>query len=210
MRRRFSRLPSPSLVVALIALFVALGGTALAKVLITGSNIKNGSITGTQIKKGSLTGNQIKRGSISGTQIKGNSLGGGQINESSLGTVPNANAVGGKGASSFQAADHWALIQATVTGANVLAQSGGMSVTRSSAGHYLVSDGGSVVSKPLSATFGTLGFGFITAAPCGGSANNPGGVNCPVFNDNNHVLVETLNTAAAAFIDSTFYVTIGG
>jgi len=210
MRRRFSRLPSPSLVVALIALFVALGGTALAKVLITGSNIKKGSITGTQIKNGSLTGNQIKRGSITGTQIKGNSLGGAQINESSLGTVPNANAVGGKGASSFQAADHWALIQGTATGANVLAQSGGMSVTRATTGNYLVSDGGSAVGKPLSATISLAsGFGFASVAPCGGNANNPGGINCPVFNDNNHVQVRTLDTAAAA-ADRTFYVTIGG
>ena len=204
MRRKFPR-PSAGLAVALVALFVALGGSALAKVVINGNSIKKGSITGTQIKKNSLTGNQIKKNSLTGNQIK----------ESSLGTVPsantanNANSVGGKGAGSFQAADHWALVQGTATGANILAQSGGMSVSRFAAGRYLVGEGGSTSSKPLSATLnGTIG--FVQAEPCGGTANNPGGVNCPLFNDNNHILVQTVNPAATAFIDSTFYVTIGG
>lgn len=191
MRRRVSRLPSPSLVVALIALFVALGGPALAKVLITGSNIKKGSITA--------------------AQIKGNSITGRQINESSLGPVPDANALGGQGAGSFQAASHWALIQETLKTATILAQSGGMSVTLANVGSFLVSDGGSAARKPLSVTLGVGTVGEAHVAPCGGSTNNPGGVDCPILNDNNHVLVQTVNPGATAFIpDATFYITIGG
>jgi hypothetical protein len=53
------RLPSPAMVVALIALFVALGGSAYALV-ITGKQIKNGSITGKDVKRNSLTGRQIR------------------------------------------------------------------------------------------------------------------------------------------------------
>jgi hypothetical protein len=121
----------------------------------------------------------------------------------------NADTVGGKGPGAFQAAGRWALIAGNATGANVLAQSGGLAVQRFSTGIYLVDAGSSVVGKPLGATFNFPSVGFVNVAPCGGTANNPGGVNCPIFNDNNHLLVETRNTAAT-FTDSSFYLSIGG
>jgi hypothetical protein len=53
---------SPAMVVAMLALFVALTGTAVAttSALITGKQIKNGSITGLDIKNKSVTGTDIK------------------------------------------------------------------------------------------------------------------------------------------------------
>jgi hypothetical protein len=56
----FRRRPSPSMVVALIALFVTLGGTAWAAVTITGRNVRNGSLTGADIRNNSLNGRQIR------------------------------------------------------------------------------------------------------------------------------------------------------
>ena len=70
MQQSRARRPSPALVVALIALFVALGGSVYAAVKIDGKNVK----------KGSLPGNRIKP----------NSVGGKQVNEALLGTVPSA------------------------------------------------------------------------------------------------------------------------
>jgi hypothetical protein len=214
------------MIVALLALFVAVGGTAAASTLIiTGANVKNhsltgiklanGTLTGTQIKSGSLTGKQIKTGSLTGTQIKGGSLTGTQINASSLGKVPsaaNADTVGGKGPGSFAPAGRWALIAGSASGATVLAQSGGFgTVTRVALGEYLVDAGSGVSGKPLTATIDTSGgFAQVNVAPCGGTANNPGGVNCPVINDTNHVLVRTINIAGSAFVDATFYLVIGG
>lgn len=55
------RRPSPALVVALIALFVALGGPARAAHLIRGSEIKQGSITSKQIKNHSLATKDLSR-----------------------------------------------------------------------------------------------------------------------------------------------------
>ena len=50
---RFTRRrPSPAMVVALIALFVALGGPAQAKRVIDGGSIRKGTITSKQIKNG--------------------------------------------------------------------------------------------------------------------------------------------------------------
>jgi hypothetical protein len=64
------RMPSPAMVVALLALFVAMGGSVYAA----------SQINGTTIKKNSLPGNRIKKDSVTGKQVK----------ESTLGTVPNA------------------------------------------------------------------------------------------------------------------------
>ena len=70
--------PSPSMVVALAALFVALGGSAYAAIVITGHNVRNGSLTGADIKNNSLASKDVKH----------NSLGGVAIAESKLKTVP--------------------------------------------------------------------------------------------------------------------------
>jgi hypothetical protein len=60
---------SPALIVAMLALFVALTGTAVAttSALITGKSIKNGSITGLDIKNKSVTAADIK-GQLRGPQ----------------------------------------------------------------------------------------------------------------------------------------------
>ena len=56
--RRF--VPSPAMVVALTALFLALGGSAYALV-ITGKSIKNNTVTGSDIRNGSLRGKDAHR-----------------------------------------------------------------------------------------------------------------------------------------------------
>jgi hypothetical protein len=72
-------LPSPAMVVAVVALVMSLGGSAYALV-ITGKSIRNGSITAKDIRNRSLTGTDIRR----------NKIGGGTVKESSLATVPAA------------------------------------------------------------------------------------------------------------------------
>ena len=71
--------PSPAMVVALVALVMAMGGSAYALV-VTGKSIRNGTVTGKDLRNRSITGNDSKRDSI----------GGGSIKESSLGVVPAA------------------------------------------------------------------------------------------------------------------------
>jgi hypothetical protein len=70
-------IPSPAMVVALIALAMSLGGSAYAFV-ITGKNIKNGSVTGRDIRNHSLTGGDIRPDTVGGRTVK----------ESTLGPVP--------------------------------------------------------------------------------------------------------------------------
>lgn len=63
------RRPSPAMVVSLIALGVALSGTAVAATLITGANVKNNSLTGADIKDASLTGADVKPGSLDAAHL---------------------------------------------------------------------------------------------------------------------------------------------
>ncbi len=48
------RRPSPSMGVALVALFIALGGTGYAAIKINGKNIKNGTVSGKKLKNRTL------------------------------------------------------------------------------------------------------------------------------------------------------------
>ena len=51
--------PSPAMVVALVALVMAMGGSAYALV-ITGKSIRNGTVTGKDLKNRSITGNDVE------------------------------------------------------------------------------------------------------------------------------------------------------
>lgn len=116
MRRLRRFLPSPAMVVALTALFMALGGSAYALV-ITGKSIRNGTVTGADIKNRSLTGNDVSR----------NRLGGNAIKESSLGVVPGALVA------------HGSQRFAVVTGAGVTARGRSVaSAARTAEGRYQV------------------------------------------------------------------------
>jgi hypothetical protein len=91
--RRISR-PTPALIVAIVALFMALGGTSYAALKITGNNVVNGTLSGVDVHNRSLGGKELKK----------NTLDGDEINESALGPVPkaaDADTVGGQPASSF-------------------------------------------------------------------------------------------------------------
>jgi hypothetical protein len=86
--------PSPAMVVALIALFVALGGTALAVKKISGSALVNRSVANTKIKKGTLTKTEINVKAL-GTVPKATTA-----NEANF--AKNAGQLDGKNADTFQ------------------------------------------------------------------------------------------------------------
>ncbi len=158
--------PSPSMFVALLALFVALGGSAAAAIVITGRNIKNNTVTGADIKNGALASRDIKK----------NSVGGVAILESRLGTVPSAAQADGP--TRF----------AVVSGAGVLARGRNVgSVARTSTGRYQVIFTRDVRSCAYFATIGDIG----AAGPPQGSeisvsslASNVNGVSIRTENDN--------------------------
>ncbi len=82
---------SPALIVSVIALFVALGGSVYAakKARIDGRAIRTKSIPGDRLKPRSIAANRLKRGVLRGAGFTA-PLTGTDINELTLGQVPSA------------------------------------------------------------------------------------------------------------------------
>ena len=84
-------------VIATVALFVALGGTAYAAV-----KLPKNSVGAKQLKKNSVTGAKVKNGSLTGADIKSSTLG--QV--PSAANAANAASLGGLPSSAFAASSH--------------------------------------------------------------------------------------------------------
>jgi hypothetical protein len=129
MKSLLKRRPTPAFVVAIIALFVSMGGVSYG--------VATGSIDGREIKNNSVTGKDLRGRSLDGTDIKVNRVGGNAVKEeglesSKIGKVPSATAadnaaaataLGGKSAADLDT--RWALINES--GA-IEAQTGGFAL----------------------------------------------------------------------------------
>ncbi len=89
-----NRLPhlSPSMGVALVALFVSLGGVSygVATGSIDSREIKNNTIRTRDLRNNEVRGRDIRNSTIGGRDVAFNTLSGLDINESKLGKVPSA------------------------------------------------------------------------------------------------------------------------
>lgn len=83
MKKRL-RPPSPALVIALVALFVALGGTSYAAL-----RLPRNSVGTIQIRNGAVINPKIRNGTILGSKLRNGTVTAGKINVKGL-TVPNA------------------------------------------------------------------------------------------------------------------------
>ena len=90
--RRGMRLPSPALVVAGLALFVAMGGTVYAakKARINGKAVKVKSLPGNRLKVRSIPANRLKPGVFATLSAQAGPITGAEIDELTLGQVPEA------------------------------------------------------------------------------------------------------------------------
>jgi hypothetical protein len=94
MRKLFARRPSPALVISLVALFVALGGTGYAAL-----KLPNNSVGSSQIKTGAVRSSEVKDGSL-----KLKDFGKGQIPTGARGAVGPAGPPGANGANGHDGA----------------------------------------------------------------------------------------------------------
>jgi hypothetical protein len=79
MRRILKQRPSPSLVVAFMALLVALGGTGYAAQQLNSNSVgskhlKNNAVTTKKIKNGAVNSNKVKNGSLSSADFQAGQL----------------------------------------------------------------------------------------------------------------------------------------
>lgn len=91
-----SHRPSPSLVVSIIALVVALGGTATAATVIikNSSQIRTGAVNSGDIKNGSVSGVDIRSGAIGDRQLKNNAVTSDKLSSSLRNTLRGSTANG--------------------------------------------------------------------------------------------------------------------
>jgi len=96
------RLPSPALAVALLALFVALGGTgyaavALQKNSVGSKQLRKGAVKNPKIAANAVTGRKVKRGSLNASDFRAGSLPRGPQGPQGTAGSPALGAVLGRG-----------------------------------------------------------------------------------------------------------------
>jgi hypothetical protein len=77
--------PSPSMVISVIALIVAMGGTGYAAL-----SLPKNSVGSKQLKKNAVTAAKVKKNAITGSKVKDGSLTGADLNAGTVGKVPAA------------------------------------------------------------------------------------------------------------------------
>jgi hypothetical protein len=191
MKRLFARRPSGAMAVAMTALVIALGGTAMAAgTLVNGDGlIKKGSLSGNRLRGHTLTGRQINLGSLgtvplatralsadhattadNATQATTAATATNAADATNAATAANASALGGKAPSAYEPRIQWVQVRANGT---IVGQTGGISVSSPFSGVYFVTFPASVLGDGLSATL-HLDYlqtqnGEISAAVCGAS-----------------------------------------
>jgi hypothetical protein len=179
-----ARRPSPALVIALIALFVSLGGVSFgAAALITGKQIKNNTV-GTK---------DLKNNDVRGKDVRNNTLTGSDVNESRLGKVQSAaNAdnsakLGGADPSTYaKAADilH-ATVNTSATAGTLVRGRGATTISRIGIGFYAVTFNRDVSNCTWQASAGratATGVSDFNATPRGVTNGSPNQVGVVVWN----------------------------
>jgi len=115
---------SPSLIISVLALFVALGGTSYAAVKINGKDIKNNTVAGKALKKNTVTGKQVKESSLGkvpsakvADSATSATTAATATNATTAANAGNADTVGGKTAAEISAPAAYAKINFTPGGA---------------------------------------------------------------------------------------------
>jgi hypothetical protein len=132
-------MPSPAMAVALVALFMAMGGSAYALVVTSGT-----------IKNNTIRSQDVRNGGLGGKDFRTSGVGGGAIKESTLETVPGAFIAHGSA--------HFAVVNA---GGQQVRARGTTSAARTAEGRYQV-----IFDRDVRgcAYYGTVG-GPTAAAP---------------------------------------------
>jgi hypothetical protein len=201
--RRILRRPSPALVVATIALFLAAGGTTYALTLpansVGSAQIQAGRVLNSKLAPGSVSNSKMGRNAVTFSKLASNQMTAAKIrNASLLGEDLAANTVTGAQVDEASLGiTRFALVDATGT---LAGGSTGVTVASSTGNTVVVNFGSTVAGRPILATLSGETAGQIVAAPCGGaSSSNPNGVTCAAaFNSPQYVQVTTFNGGGTA------------
>ena len=137
MSRILRRRPSPSMIVAFVALSVALAGTATAlpgrarvkkddisRAAVRSVHIKSRAIQSKHIKSRAVTRSKIAKRAISSSEVGQDALTGTNIVESSLATVPTASSATNAGKVNGRSVEKFAFLGGVGSGTTVLSLNG--------------------------------------------------------------------------------------
>lgn len=143
--------------IALLALFIALGGTTYAAV-----SLPANSVGAKQLKKNAVINKKIQANAVTGAKVKNDSLTGADILESSLGTVPSAtNAASAANANALDGIDSTGFLRSNATAGGDLA--GTYPNPTIAAGHVTSSELGTITDRSaVSAAIAPGASGSIT------------------------------------------------
>ena len=160
------RRPSPAFVIAIVALFAAMGGTGYAAATdITVKSIKNNTVSTSDLKNNDVRGKDVRTNTLTGSDIAESSLGkvpssGKADSATSADTAANAANAGNSaqlGGKSLRGIQQWVLV---TTGGTVAKSSGDVSVTKlAPAGRYRVTFAGDISQCGLYGTAGSTALG---------------------------------------------------
>jgi hypothetical protein len=178
MSRMLRRRPSPSMVVAFIALCVALAGTAtalpgrarvkkddIARAAVRSIHIKSRAIQSKHIKSRAVTRSKIAKRAVGSSEVGQDSLNGTNIVESSLATVPNASNATNAGKVNGRSVERIAFIAGPGVAATTVLALNGLTVTAAcNAGPNLSVRASTAVSGAFIRSAGVLpsGTSYIT------------------------------------------------
>jgi hypothetical protein len=196
--RRFR--PSPAMVIACIALGVALGGTSVAAI----QALPRNSVGTKQLKKNAVVSAKVKNRSLLAVDFKAGQLPAGPPGAPGAPGAPGQQGPPGPGA-------RWAAVNPNGT---IALQSGGISVSHTTTGVYIVNFGENVSRRLVVVTPGTVNDasfrGTVVASSCAPPATTANLINCPAANAANFVFVGELNSGDAALGDHGFYISVVG
>jgi hypothetical protein len=201
-------------VIALLALFVALGGTSYAAVTLANNSVKSkhigaGQVNRSDIKKNAINSAKVANGSLVAGDFKaGEAPQGPQGPQGPKGDTGATGATGATGPAGPGA--RWVLVRGS-DGSVLSTNDASITVTRDAGGgYYFVNFGSSVANKLLHATLNrTAGsqLGQVSVGPCGGLGAAPGSNNCAQSNNTNTAIVQTSDSAGAT-TDRNFFLSL--
>lgn len=119
--RRKVRFPSPAMLVALLALFVALGGSAFAVSRVGTKQLKKNAVTTAKIRNGAVTSAKLGSGSVTGAKVRANSVGGSKLADGSIGGPKLVDGAIGESAMAADSVGQTQLIDGSVTAEKIAA-----------------------------------------------------------------------------------------
>lgn len=170
------RRPSPAMVVAILALCLAVGGTSFAAVKLGKNAVKTKNIKNGAVKASKLAGNAVTEGKIATNAVTESKIAGNAVTE---GKIASGAVSAGKLAGSAKST--W--VETQLGGFTIARQSGGVTVTPDGTGKAAVDFGVDVSGRAISVT-PSLNLGSVVAEygrcldiSCGaGLTNNPNAI----------------------------------